>query len=112
MYCQEAIDNNMLYMLYWFTSNYAEVNTMYKLKVKEAAEAKGVNKSQLSRRADLAITTINQLWDGTRKDVRMQTLSAIAQALGVSIGDLYEEIPDSGKMDTLIHRRAAQPSVQ
>lgn len=68
---------------------------MYKLKVKEAAEAKGVNKSQLSRRSDLAMTTINQLWDGTRKDVRMQTLAAIAQALGVSISDLYEEIADN-----------------
>jgi DNA-binding Xre family transcriptional regulator len=65
---------------------------MYKLKVKEAAEAKGVNKSQLSRRSDLAMTTINQLWDGTRTDVKMQTLAAIARALGVSIGDLYEEV--------------------
>ena len=84
---------------------------MYRLKVKEAAEGKGVNKSQLSRRSDLAMTTINQLWDGTRTDVRMQTLAAIAKALGVSIGDLYEEIPDDGKKGAQIDRLGMQEPV-
>ena len=84
---------------------------MYRLKVKETAKAKGVNKSQLSRRSDLAMTTINQLWDGTRTDVRMQTLAAIAKALGVSIGDLYEEIPDDGKMGAQIDRLGMQEPV-
>lgn len=67
---------------------------MYKLRVKEAAEAKGVNKSQLSRRSDLAMTTINQLWDGSRTDVRMHTLAAIARALGVPIAALFDESPE------------------
>ena len=65
---------------------------MVRLKVKEVAEARGVNKSQLSRRADLALTTVNELWDGTREDVRISTLAAIAGALGVKISDLYEEL--------------------
>jgi DNA-binding Xre family transcriptional regulator len=65
---------------------------MFRLRVKEVAEARGVNKSQLSRRADLALTTVNDLWDGTREDARMSTLAAIARALGVKISDLYEEI--------------------
>jgi DNA-binding Xre family transcriptional regulator len=73
---------------------------MFKLKVKEVAEARGMNKSQLSRRADLALTTVNELWDGSREDARMSTLAAIAQALGVKISDLYEEVggdqPSSG----------------
>lgn len=65
---------------------------MFRLRVKEVAEARGVNKSQLSRRADLGLTTVNELWDGTREDARMSTLAAIAKALGVKISDLYEEI--------------------
>jgi DNA-binding Xre family transcriptional regulator len=65
---------------------------MYTLKVREVAEAKGVNRSQLSRRTDISMSTLNDLWDGTRTNVKMTTLAAIARALGVSISDLYEEV--------------------
>jgi DNA-binding Xre family transcriptional regulator len=74
---------------------------MIRLKIKEVAEACGVNKSQLSRRADLGMTTINELWDGTREDVKLSTLAAIARALGVKTGDLYEEIEGSIIPDNL-----------
>lgn len=68
---------------------------MAKLKVREVAEARGINKSQLSRRADLAQTTINEIWDGTRQDVRVSTLEAIARVLGVKVADLIEEVGEN-----------------
>lgn len=64
---------------------------MVKLKVREIAEARGINKAKLSRRSDLGLTTINEIWDGTRQDVRISTLEAIARVLGVKVVDLIEE---------------------
>jgi transcriptional regulator with XRE-family HTH domain len=67
---------------------------MPRLKVKEIAEAKGVNMSQLSRRADLAYRTISQLWHNPGHDASLSTLAKIAKVLDVSIHDLISEEED------------------
>ena len=64
---------------------------MPRLKIKEVAEAKGVNMSQLSRRADLAYRTISLLWHNPEHDASMSTLTKIARVLGVSIHDLISD---------------------
>lgn len=64
---------------------------MMRLKVRELAEQAGINRSQISRRADLSLTTLNEIWDGTRVDVRLSTLKAISGVLGVKIADLIDE---------------------
>jgi DNA-binding Xre family transcriptional regulator len=68
---------------------------MVRLKVKEIAESKGYNMSSLSRATDISFNTIKRLWQHPYEGANIQTLSKIAQVLGVSIGDLVEEIPDS-----------------
>lgn len=67
---------------------------MIRLRIKEISEAKNVNMSQLSRRADVSYNTIRAIWDDDTKDVAVSTLEKIAQALGVSVHDLIEVVPD------------------
>lgn len=68
-----------------------------RLRVRELAEQAGINRSQLSRRADLSMTTMNEIWEGKRVDVRLSTLKAIGGVLGVKIADLIDEdAPDEG----------------
>lgn len=70
---------------------------MTRLRVREVAEAKGLDISKLSRRADLAYKTVWQLWNDPDKDVSIKTLGKLADALGVTVNDLigpsFEEQP-------------------
>jgi hypothetical protein len=63
-----------------------------RLNVRQIAEAKGVNLSQLQRRADLGMTTARRMWFGTgdgRLDgpplqyVSLDALERVAKALNV-----------------------------
>jgi transcriptional regulator with XRE-family HTH domain len=65
------------------------------LKIKEAAEAKGFNMSSLSRRSDISFSTIKRIWRDPYKSVGTEMLGKIASALGVSVYDLIEEVPDT-----------------
>jgi DNA-binding Xre family transcriptional regulator len=69
-------------------------SSMVRLRVKEIAEQKGFNMSSLSRAADVNFRTIKNIYRNPYKEVNLSTLSKIAKALGVSTGDLIEEIPD------------------
>jgi len=66
---------------------------MIRLRIKEIAEAKGFNQSSLSHAADIHFTTIKRIFRDPYKEVTTTTLDKIAQALGVSICDLIEELP-------------------
>lgn len=68
---------------------------MVKLKIKEIAEAKGYNMSSLSRATDISFNTIKRLWQKPYSGTNIQTLSKIAQVLGVSISELTEETLDT-----------------
>lgn len=79
---------------------------MVKLKIREVAEAQGVeNAAQLSRRADIAQSAAYNLWNGVTTDPGILTLAAIARALKVKISDLFEE-SDSGTMGNHMARAA------
>ncbi len=67
---------------------------MTHLKVKEIAESKGYNMSSLSRATNISFNTIKRLWQKPYEGVNVQTLSKIALVLGVTIGDLVEEVPN------------------
>ena len=64
---------------------------MVRLKVKEVAEAKGINMAKLSRMADVSYNTTQSLYHNPEHDVSIIILDRIAEALGVSICDLIEE---------------------
>lgn len=60
------------------------------LKVKRIAEEKGLNRTDLSRRANLTFNTVDRIWVDPDVDVdaKVSTLQRIADALGVSLADL------------------------
>lgn len=67
---------------------------MYRLRIKEVAEAKGYNISTLSRASDVPFTTLRRAWKDEHYEIRLATLNKIAQTLGVSTGELIEDVPD------------------
>lgn len=62
-----------------------------RLKVREVAESRGVNMSQLARKADLGFSTIKRLWKDPYKKTNTELLEKIADALQCSVVDLFEE---------------------
>ncbi len=66
---------------------------MARLRVREVAEAQGLDIAKLARRADLAYGTVWKLWRNQQKDVSLKTLSSIAGVLKVSVRDLIENGP-------------------
>ncbi|HZO71906.1 MAG TPA: helix-turn-helix transcriptional regulator [Ktedonobacteraceae bacterium] len=68
---------------------------MVRLKIQEVAEAKGISMSKLHRSADITYRTIRQIYSNPYRDINLSTLEKLAKALGVSICDLIEELPDN-----------------
>ena len=67
---------------------------MIRLRIKEVAEQKGVNMSQLSRRSAVSFSTINRLWINPYKPISTEILDKMATALQVSVHDLIEDVPE------------------
>lgn len=66
---------------------------MYRLRVREIAEAKGISMSKLQRDADIAFRTVKLIFRDPHRDINLSTLDKLAQALGVRICDLIDETP-------------------
>ncbi len=73
---------------------------MTKLRVNEVAKERGMNLSQLQRKADIAVRTARRYWFNTQsgnvtgeplKEISLEVLSAIAKALEVRVVDLISE---------------------
>jgi DNA-binding XRE family transcriptional regulator len=69
---------------------------MQRLRIEEIAKAKGFNKVRLAREADLNGDTIDRLYKEPDYSPKLDTLRKVAKALGVSIGDLFEEVEGDG----------------
>jgi transcriptional regulator with XRE-family HTH domain len=67
---------------------------MIRLRIKEVAKEKGFNQSSLAREAGIGFTTVKQLFRNEHHDASLGILEKIAKAMGVSIHDLIEELPD------------------
>ena len=67
---------------------------MYRLRVKEVADAKGMNMSKLSRVSDVSFSTIKRIFRNPQEPVGVDTLYKIAIALGVTTSELIEDVPD------------------
>ena len=72
---------------------------MFRLKVKEIAEAKRINMAKLSRLADVNYNTIRAIYSDSHRDVAVTTLEKISKALKVKVTDLYEILPDEDTMN-------------
>lgn len=71
-----------------------EYRTMVRLRVKEIAESKGYNMSTLSRAADVPFITIKRVWRNPYYEIKLATLSKIAQTLGVPTSALIEDVTE------------------
>jgi DNA-binding Xre family transcriptional regulator len=69
-------------------------NAMIRLKLKEVLRDKKISQSKLSRLADVSLNTIQALYHDPFHDCLLSTLDRLAKALGVTINDLYEALPD------------------
>ncbi len=67
---------------------------MTHLRVRELAEAQGLNISQLARKANIAYTSAHALWHDTITQLDRRTLDRIALVLGVTVNDLFGGLPD------------------
>jgi transcriptional regulator with XRE-family HTH domain len=64
-------------------------------KVKQTAEKKNINQSQLSRLSNVGYTTIRRMFDDETYTPSFDVLQKIADALEVAPLDLVEDVPDN-----------------
>jgi DNA-binding Xre family transcriptional regulator len=70
---------------------------MVRLRVKEVAQEKGISQGKLSRSSDVDIKTLQKIYRYPTSIVTTETLDKLAKALGVSVRDLIEDVPDNAK---------------
>jgi DNA-binding Xre family transcriptional regulator len=66
-----------------------------RVRIKEVAEEKGMSMTKLSHRSEVAYNTIRKLFRDPYAEVTVTTLRRLADALGVSVKDLLEDVPDN-----------------
>ena len=65
-----------------------------RLRVKEVAREKGFSMGRLQRDADVAYNTVKRMYKNPYHVITTETLGKLAKALGVSLGELIEEVSD------------------
>lgn len=59
--------------------------------IKKLRKEKGISQDRLSKLADLSLNTIVNVEAGDNPNPTVETLEKIAEALGVSVGDLFKK---------------------
>ena len=72
-----------------------------RLRVKEVAKEKGFSMGKLQRDADVAYNTVKRMFKDPYYITTTETLGKLAKALGVSPGELIEEVPDGVRNKSL-----------
>lgn len=67
---------------------------MLKLRIKEIAEAQGLNRNQLQLKSGVTLPLLTRYWNNQTKAVRLEALERIAMVLGVDPGDLISSDED------------------
>src|SRR5260370_35760798 len=70
---------------------------MLKLRVKEVAEARGLNRNQLQLKSGVTLPLLTRYWNSTTTEVKLDALAKISRALDVKPGDLIVYDEDTGK---------------
>lgn len=74
-----------------------------RLRVKEVAKEKGISMGKLQRDADVAYNTVKRIFKDPFYVTTTETLGKLAKALGVSPGELIEEVPNAVPKKDLEH---------
>ena len=67
---------------------------MFRLKVKEVAQEKGMSQRQLFLRSGVDITTIRKVFRDPHTVITVETLTRLAKVLGVDVSRLIENDPN------------------
>jgi transcriptional regulator with XRE-family HTH domain len=74
---------------------------MIRLRIREVAEAHGLNRYEIGRAANLSDPTMDRLWRPDAISVKVETLDRVARALStllagerITVLDLLEDVPD------------------
>ncbi len=83
---------------------------MVKYRVKELAKGKGLTQFELANQSGVSLTVVQRLWQNHRAlgDVRYGTLTAIAEALGVKVDDLFAGEDDSARATLRTNRESLE----
>ena len=65
-----------------------------RLKIRELAEAQGLDRAKLARRADVTYQTVHNIWNNPYANVSIATLEKLAQALNCDVSEVYERVDD------------------
>lgn len=68
---------------------------MVVFRLKELAEAKGLNKSQVQKRSGLDMGMIRRYWDDNTDSYNRKAVDALCDLLECEPGDLIVRIPES-----------------
>jgi len=66
---------------------------VFRLKVKEVAQAKGISQRQLFLRSKVDITTIRKVFHNPYTVITVETLDRLAMVLEVDVSELIESVP-------------------
>lgn len=66
---------------------------MIRLRIKEILAERQWTMTKLSRKAELAYKTVQDICSNPFHDVNLSTLTRIQEALGVSVHELLEDVP-------------------
>ena len=67
---------------------------MYRIRLKEVLQEKGVSQGRLSRGANVPPNLISRMVNDPTYQPAYTTLKKVADFLGVSVDELIEEVPD------------------
>lgn len=67
---------------------------IFRLRVRELAEQKGLSQNRLSRLADVEIKVVRRMFQHPTDSFTTAVLGRIANALEVDIRELFESLPD------------------
>lgn len=65
-----------------------------RLRIKELAQERGMKQYELARDSGVTPQLLNRYWNNNIQRVDLEELTKIANALGVSVGELFEEQDD------------------
>jgi transcriptional regulator with XRE-family HTH domain len=54
--------------------------------------AQGISQQELAMRAGISMSVVFQMEQGVKKDPRLSTVAALAEGLGIPVGQLAEEL--------------------
>ncbi len=74
-----------------------------RLRVKEVARKRGFSMGKLQRDADVAYNTVKRMYKNPYHVITTETLGKLAKALGVSLGELIEEVADDLHKQSVSH---------